>query len=595
MTVPNAEPMTDLTVVRSGGPDLRTILLIALLLFGGAFLGWRILRMEPPPVGEAEHGAEPPAAQEAAKGPHNGRLLTQGELQVEVTIFESGVPPEFRVYVSRDGKPVPLSDVDLSIRLSRLGQEAESIRFRPRGEYLLGDQEIVEPHSFDVEVSARVAGASFSGSYQQREGRVALSAEAAQAAGITGAVAGPVEMQKTLSLPGQVALDEDRVAHVVPPLAGIAGPVNVSLGDRVQRGETLLAIQATELADLEGDYQEALQEAAVARDALQRVTARHDQMVRMAEVVRRESDPDRIHRELQGLRIGEAKGELLAAVADLRSARQRVEREKLLVERQLGTRRALQEATSDFEAARARYVGRLEEAVREGELEIVERRQELEVRETSARVAAERLRARGVPAGGSSSGSYVVTAPLSGSVVEKDVAEGEFLSTTESIFRIADLSQVWVQVTVPAAQLGAVRPGQVALVETSPGQPARRGKVTYVGPVVGEGTQSAQARVVLPNPGGTLRPGLFTTVILHTESVRVPLAVKESALQTFRDWDVVFLKAGDEYEVRPLTLGARSGGWVEVLDGLSPGDAYVAKNAYILKADLEKSGASHDH
>ena len=81
-------------------------------------------------------------------------------------------------------------------------------------------------------------------------------------------------------------------------------------------------------------------------------------------------------------------------------------------------------------------------------------------------------------------------------------------------------------------------------------------------------------------------------VISETE---VPLAVKETGLQRFRDFTVVFAQVGETYEVRMLELGARDGEHVEVLEGIKPGTSYVAEQSFLIKADIEKSGASHDH
>ena len=75
----------------------------------------------------------------------------------------------------------------------------------------------------------------------------------------------------------------------------------------------------------------------------------------------------------------------------------------------------------------------------------------------------------------------------------------------------------------------------------------------------------------------------------------VPLAVKRSGLQAFRDFTVVYAQVGEEYEVRMLELGRRDGEWIEVLGGLQAGTRYVSENSYVIKADIEKSGASHDH
>jgi cobalt-zinc-cadmium efflux system membrane fusion protein len=75
----------------------------------------------------------------------------------------------------------------------------------------------------------------------------------------------------------------------------------------------------------------------------------------------------------------------------------------------------------------------------------------------------------------------------------------------------------------------------------------------------------------------------------------VPLAVKRSGLQPFRDFTVVYAQIGDEYEVRMLELGRQDHTWIEVLGGLAPGTRYVTENSFVLKADVEKSGATHDH
>jgi cobalt-zinc-cadmium efflux system membrane fusion protein len=107
--------------------------------------------------------------------------------------------------------------------------------------------------------------------------------------------------------------------------------------------------------------------------------------------------------------------------------------------------------------------------------------------------------------------------------------------------------------------------------------------------------QMVTARVTLKNPQGELLVGSFVTADVAVARHEVPLAVKRSGLQPFRDFTVVFERVGDTYEVRMLELGRQHGEWVEVLGGLAPGAEYVVENSYVLKADVEKSGASHDH
>jgi cobalt-zinc-cadmium efflux system membrane fusion protein len=99
----------------------------------------------------------------------------------------------------------------------------------------------------------------------------------------------------------------------------------------------------------------------------------------------------------------------------------------------------------------------------------------------------------------------------------------------------------------------------------------------------------------LPNEKGELTIGSFVRAQIEVATIDVPLAVKRVGLQGFRDFTVVYAKVGEQYEVRMLELGREGGEWVEVLGGLNPGTEYVTENSYILKADIEKSGASHDH
>ncbi len=119
--------------------------------------------------------------------------------------------------------------------------------------------------------------------------------------------------------------------------------------------------------------------------------------------------------------------------------------------------------------------------------------------------------------------------------------------------------------------------------------------MTYIGSLIDEETRSTTARIVIPNPDRKWRPGLFVSVQLVQESTSVPLAVLAEGIQTFRDWQVVFVRYGDWFEARPLELGRSDGTWVEVRKGLSPGEQYAATNSFAIKAEIGKLGATHDH
>ena len=166
---------------------------------------------------------------------------------------------------------------------------------------------------------------------------------------------------------------------------------------------------------------------------------------------------------------------------------------------------------------------------------------------------------------------------LDGTVVERNVTIGEAVTAEEQIFTVADLSSVWVEVSVYAKDLGAVRQGQEAVVvSTDLGTEADRPHQFCR--AAGRAKRRAQPPLVSPCriPGGQWRPGLFVTVRLVREETTVPLAVSADAIQTFRDWQVVFVKYGDWFEARPLELGRTDGQWVEVVSGLKAGDQYAA-------------------
>lgn len=190
---------------------------------------------------------------------------------------------------------------------------------------------------------------------------------------------------------------------------------------------------------------------------------------------------------------------------------------------------------------------------------------------------------------------FVIRSPFDGVVVRKHVASGEWVKEDAELYIIADLTEVWVEITVYAKDINSVHLGQKATVKSDVAGPEASGTVSYVGPVVGEESRTARARVVIPNTDGKWKPGLFARVELIRDDASLPLVVKNDAIQAFKNWFVVFVRHDDEYEARPLALGRTDGQITEVLKGLSPGDTYVLRNSFILKSELGKAGMSHQH
>jgi cobalt-zinc-cadmium efflux system membrane fusion protein len=180
-------------------------------------------------------------------------------------------------------------------------------------------------------------------------------------------------------------------------------------------------------------------------------------------------------------------------------------------------------------------------------------------------------------------------------VVAKYASPGEFVSNDRELFQVADLSSVWVDLDVYRRDFGRMRVGQPVTIDAGDGSAPVASTLAYLSPIGAVNTQTLLARAVLPNPDRSWRPGLFVTAEVEVGVNPVPVAVAADALQRVRDWDVVFLTAGELFEAQPVELGRRDAAHVEIVSGLAAGQRYVAAGSFILKAEAGKSGATHDH
>ena len=249
-------------------------LAIAMVLVVGAGAAFYLTNSAPMHAAQSEHGRGhdegAAAGHEPARGPHGGRWFEDGAFGVELTIFEAGVPPEFRLYVYLNDQPLPPAAAEVTVELNRLGQQAQRIQFAPRADYLRGAAEIVEPHSFEVKIAVTHQGQQYQFSYAQEEARVHMSDEDMGEAGIEVETAAPTSIAQTLSLPGEIRLNGDRLAHVVSPLNGVAVKVSVNAGEKVAQGTLLAVISSQALAQLRHAVTRAQAQADLARTSHER-------------------------------------------------------------------------------------------------------------------------------------------------------------------------------------------------------------------------------------------------------------------------------------------------------------------------------------
>ena len=298
----------------------------------------------------------------------------------------------------------------------------------------------------------------------------------------------------------------------------------------------------------------------------------------LARVVRLVASPGHFVRrgqplaELQSVELGQARAQRTAAQARVELARQTVDRKRGLAAERIVSRGELQRAEAD--AAEA---------------------------EAELRAAEAAVDALGVGRSGAGSPSgFTLLAPLSGTILERTAIQGQTADPSRALFRIGDLSELWLIAQAPERDAVRVRDGAPAEIPLAalPGQ-TLRGRVGWVGREVDAHSRTVPVRIVLPNADGRLKPGMFATAWIGTggEGEKV-VAVPAAALQRMDNQWVVFLPSGEgRFEVRPVERGRDLGDEVAVLSGLKPGERVVVEGAFVLRAEAEKNegGGEHHH
>lgn len=375
---------------------------------------------------------------EVIKGPHGGKLVQQGDFDIEITVFETGIPPEMRIYAYNQGQLVAPGKVDLTILLSRLGGKSDTLTFSVEKDYLVSDQTVVEPHSFEVAVSAAYGGNKFNWQYDNFEGRTEISDRILALSDVETERANPQTLTFTDTLFGIVSPIKNRLFSVNAPYAGIVEQLHVSIGDQVKQGQLIATVRNSETLQ-----------------------------------------------------------------------------------------------------------------------------------------------------------SYQIKSPASGQVTEQLLNRGDHTATS-ALIRVADLSSVWIDLSAFPKNIEKLSLGLPVSIGDNHSDERITSTISYIAPTM-TGGHIARVRAVIENAQGHWRPGMHVKADVETRTKTVPLAVKVTALQTFRDMPVVFAKYGNTFEVRMVELGESDGEYIEVLSGLEPGVEYVIANSFMLKADVLKDAAKHDH
>jgi len=359
---------------------------------------------------------------------------------------------------------------------------------------------------------------------EHEEGQVIeLSKEQIKEIGIELAPAGGGKIDVYVNLPGEVAVNADRMAHIVPRVSGVVGEVKKKLGDAVKAGEVMAVIRSRNLADAKAGYLAAIERYNLAKTIFEREEKLWKEQI--------SSEQDYLN----------AKKGFAEAKIQMRSVEQKLH-----------------------------ALGFSEEYLEKLPLE-----QESQLTK------------------------FEITAPFDGTVIDKHITLGEVVGNDADVFVVADLSSVWVDLHVYPKDLMKIKKGQRVVISAGQTMPDAEGVISYVGPVVGTESRTALARVVLPNSNGVIRPGLFVTAKVAVDNVEANVIVPKDAIQTLEGKKCVFIKDEHGFEPRFITLGQSNTGFVQVTSGLDPGQQYVTKGAFELKAKIITSTldshAGHGH
>ena len=192
---------------------------------------------------------------------------------------------------------------------------------------------------------------------------------------------------------------------------------------------------------------------------------------------------------------------------------------------------------------------------------------------------------------------YSITSLIDGTVLDLHLTPGEVISDTDHKITIADLSRVWANLNIYQKDLAFIKPGRKVVISAGPGTKTATGTISYISPVVDERTRTATARVVLPNSDGRWKPGLFISAQVIIGKDPVAILVPKTALQTFENQTVVFVKDKEGFHPQIVRIGRSNTKAVEIVDGLEPGQQYVSKGGFTIKAELQKEsfGEGHGH
>lgn len=464
---------------------------------------------------------------------------------------------------------------------------------------------------------------------------IEIPADSQKIAGIEVAPATTRTIQESITAPGVIASTGKNRALVTPPVAGRIIRLSVQLGDVVRQGQILAVIESSDLAQswqsvaeaqrsrdaASAELNQASSEAKLAEAKVQ--TARTN-LARQREMAKAGAFNQAPLQQAQS-DLNDAQSELLDAQGQLDFHNKQLDRAERLFKEGLVSKADLEAARLDVQFdqnRRSKGKGRVELAklafdreksiaqkgllnareIQAAEAELRSSQLELgkaNVMVDSARAAlsnSERA-IRNASAtyrtlsggGGATGGQVAITAPIAGTVTHLDVTRGQAVDRTQVLMGIENLSSLWATASVQEKDIASVVVGERCTITTSSHEgPSFEGTVQIVASHLDPKTRTMPVQCLILHTGSALKPDMFVTVRIGLKRSRSALTVASSAVTKDGDKDVVFVKEGDKFERREVTLGTADGAYTEILSGVKTGEQVAVKGSFVLTSESKK-------
>jgi len=341
-------------------------------------------------------------------------------------------------------------------------------------------------------------------------------------------IVAPQSMAGGIAATGKILVPEDRTAVIGPVNEGRIVRLYAGQGTRVKKGQKLADLESADIDQAEADYLKALADYENARRS---------------------------------------------SAAEIKLAQENYDRAKLLYEQKITAGKNLQSAEHDLEVAKASA----ENSVNGTKAALTAARRHLLILGISDATIDSLGKKNDLGA------VFSLNSPIDGIVVERNATVGASVGTDANVFKIIDLSRVWVDANVFEKDLQQVRLGQEVKL-TVPAFPGTTfsGRVILINSVVDPDTRTVKVRTEVANPDGRLKPDMFANVQIVTALNRTAISIPQSAVLNDDGKTIVFVAEGNDYKKRQVQAGIQSNDRVEIVDGLNAGDKVVVKGNYLL-------------